>query len=91
MRIRLLHVTGSFHGLDTVQDGQIVEVDEFNALRYIKNGIAEPVGDEHAEESAVLTPKVEAATVKRRGRPKKRPAEWHDEHAPGWSEVKQQQ
>jgi hypothetical protein len=89
MRIRLLYVTGSFHGLDNVQHGQIVDIDEFNALRYIKMGVAEPV-EEHTEESAVLTPKVETATVKRRGRPKKKP-EWHDEHAPGWSEVKQQQ
>lgn len=85
MRIRLLGVTGTFHGIDNVQPGQVVDIDQFNALRYIKLGIAEPVGDEHAEESAVLTPPVETATARRRTRPKKKP-DWRDESAPGWSE-----
>lgn len=83
MRIRLLGVTGSFHGIDNVQPNQIVDIDEYNALRYIKNGIAEPV--DGVEESAVLTPVVETATARRRTRPKKKP-DWRDESAPGWSE-----
>ena len=106
MRIRLLQaVTGRFLA------GSIVEADDFDALRYLHDHVAElipdpaPVGDEphfpdkewiddlQAEESAVAEPKAESATVRRRGRPKKvrPPAEWHDEKAPGWKEVEQEQ
>ena len=89
MRIRMRQeITGTFHGVDGgVPRGGIVDVDEFHARRYIKNGMAEAVSDgpKHAEESAVLDAEGESTTVKRRGRPKKQP-EWHDEQAPGWSE-----
>jgi hypothetical protein len=106
MRLRLLQaVTGRFLA------GSIVEVDDFEAPRYLHDHTAELVAadpqsvdekahfpdkewmdDLQAEESAVAEPKVESATVKRRGRPKrvKPAAEWHDENAPGWKEVKQE-
>jgi hypothetical protein len=88
-----ISVTGSFHNIDGgVERGQVVDVDEPTAHRYIRNGIAEPVEAE-VEESAVLTPVAESAVVKSpRGRPKrvKPPAEWHDEKAPGWKEVEQE-
>jgi len=89
MRIRLLQaVTGRFLA------GSIVEADDFDALRYLHDHVAELVADPPpaVAESAVLTPEVESATVKRRGRPKKArpPAAWHDDKAPGWKEVEQE-
>jgi hypothetical protein len=91
MRIRMKEtVTGAFHNIDGgVERGQVVDVEDVHALRYIAAGRAERVGKEPAEEeSAVVEPeKVESAVVKKRpGRPKKQP-EWHDEHAPGWEKV----
>lgn len=86
-RIRLkIHVTGSFHGIEGgVLPGTIVDVDDFDADRYVKNEIAEYVAG--TEEHAVLDTEAESAVVKpRRGRPKKQP-EWDDEKAPGWKEV----
>jgi hypothetical protein len=86
MRIRLLQmITGSFHGVDGgVEVGQLVDVDDISAARYVKSGLAELV--KGTEESAVVEPEVESAVVKpRRGRPKKQP-EWHDEPAPGWKD-----
>jgi hypothetical protein len=90
--IRILQsITGSFHNIDGgVERGEIVDVEEVHALRYVKSGLAERVGKEPAEEeSAVVEPeKVESAVVKRttRGRPKKQP-DWHEEHAPGWKDA----
>jgi hypothetical protein len=79
-------VTGTFHHIEGgVEVGQVVDVDDANAARYIKSGLAELVKD--VEEHAVVDEKVEAAVVKpRRGRPKKDP-DWHDEDAPGWKDA----
>lgn len=85
-RIRLrIHVTGTFHGIEGgVPPGTIVEVDDFDAARYVKNCVAEYVTQ--AEETAVVEPtQVESAVVKRRKT--RKPAEWHDDSAPGWSKV----
>lgn len=93
MRIRLLQtVTGSFHNIDGgIPAGTVVDVDDDDAARYIKNGLAAPADDEHqAAESAVLQPQTESTVAKPRGRKKTPPPQWHDEHAPGWSEVEQQ-
>jgi hypothetical protein len=85
-RIRLrIHVTGTFHGIEGgVLPGTIVEVDDVDSDRYVKNCVAEYVtGD---EENAVVEPtQVESAVVKRRKT--RKPADWHDEKAPGWSKV----
>jgi hypothetical protein len=90
VKIRLLEtITGSFHNIDAgVVRGQVVDVEDVHALRYINAGLAERVGKEPAEESAVIEPgKVESAVVKKRtGRPKKQP-DWHEEHAPGWKDA----
>lgn len=93
MRIRMrVTVTGTFHNIDGgVQAGQIVDVDEASAKRYINmwpQPLAEPV-DESVEENAVLDTPAETAVVtprRGRGRPKKQP-EWHDEDAPGWKDA----
>lgn len=89
MRIRILQmITGSFHGVDGgAEVGQVVDVDDFSAARYIKSGLAELV--KGTEESAVVEPdNVESAVVRPRrgGRPKKSP-EWHEEKAPGWKDA----
>jgi hypothetical protein len=87
MRIRLLQmITGSFHSIDGgVEVGQVVDVDDVSAARYIKNGLAEKAGG--TAESAVIEPEVESAVVKpRRGRQKKDP-EWHDDQVPGWKDA----
>lgn len=87
MRIRLLQmVTGSFHGVDGgAGRGDVVDVDEVSAARYVKSGLAELVTG--TEESAVIDPEVESAVVKpRRGRQKKDP-DWHEEKAPGWKDA----
>jgi hypothetical protein len=88
MRIRLLQmITGSFHGVDGgVARGQVVDVDDVSAARYVKSGVAELVkgGEEHA---VIDDTGVESAVVKpRRGRPKKDP-DWHEEKAPGWKDA----
>lgn len=84
MRIRLRHdVTGSFHGIDGgMARGTVIDVDEYDAARYVKTGTAEYV----AEESAVLPEQSESATVKRRRVRSKKQPDWHEESAPGWSE-----
>lgn len=86
MRVKMrVDVTGTFHNMDAgVRRGDIVDVDEATALRYIHNGIAERV-EAGIEESAVLASVAESATVRRRVR-QKRPADWHEEGASGWSE-----
>lgn len=87
MRIRLKQgVTGTFHNIDGgVEVGQVVDVDDVSAARYVKSGLAELVGD--TVENAVIDTEVESAVVKpRRGRPKKQP-EWDDEQAPGWKDA----
>jgi hypothetical protein len=38
-------VSGTFHGIDGVKVGDVVEVDDVNGARYCKLGYAEPVGD----------------------------------------------
>jgi hypothetical protein len=83
-----IHVTGTFHGIEGgVPLGTVVEVSEFDAARYVKNDIAEHISvPEVEEESSVVSPVVESAVVKRRGRPRKENT-WHDEHAKGWSKV----
>jgi hypothetical protein len=86
-----IDVAGAFHNVDAgVKRGDIVDVDDASAARYIALGYAEPVDDHPGEEAAVLEPETESAVAKRRGR-KKKPPEWDDENAPGWSEVEQQQ
>jgi hypothetical protein len=87
VKIRLLQmITGSFHGVDGgVERGQVVDVDDVSAARYVKSGVAELVKD--VEEHAVIDEESESAVVKpRRGRPKKAPG-WDDEHAPGWKDA----
>lgn len=97
MKIRFRYsVTGSFHGFDGgVERGEVVDVEDVHALRYVKFGMADRVGPvssdkklEAVEESAIIEPEVESAVVKRttRGRPKKQP-EWHDEQARGWKDA----
>lgn len=92
MRIRMKEqITGAFHNRDGgVEVGEIVDVEDVHALRYINAGRAERVGKEPAkEESAVVeSENVESAVVKRttRGRAKKQ-SDWHDEHAPGWKDT----
>lgn len=89
MQIRMLiDVSGTFHNIDAgVRRGDIVDVDDATAARYVQHGIAEHV-DAGGEESAVLdAPGAESAVAKRRGAPrKKKQPDWHDEKAPGWSE-----
>lgn len=48
MKIRMLiPISGTFHGIPNgVKNGDVVDVDEFSALRYFKNGYAQPVKDE---------------------------------------------
>jgi hypothetical protein len=90
-RIRLrTTVTGSFHGIEGgIERGQVVDVDDISAARYVKNGLAELVKE--TVESAVVEPEgVESALVRRpRGRPRKQP-EWDDEHAQGWKDASPQ-
>lgn len=87
MRIRMKQgVTGTFHSIDGgVEPGQVVDVDDVSAARYVKSGLAELIGG--TEENAVIDTEVESAVAKpRRGRQKKQP-EWDDEQAPGWKDA----
>lgn len=91
MKIRLLaSITGTFHNIDGgLEVGDVVDVDDASAARYVKSALAERVGKQPAEEeSAVVEPEnVESAVVKKRpARPKKQP-DWGDERAPGWKKV----
>lgn len=58
MKIRMLtSISGTFHGISAgVKHGDVVDVDEFSALRYLKAGYAHPVKDE-------AKPVVETAVV----------------------------
>lgn len=94
MQVRMLiDVSGTFHNIDAgVCRGDVVDVDDATAERYVQHGIAELL-DVGGEESAVLDASgAESAVTKRRGgaRKKKQP-DWHDEKAPGWSEGNPQQ
>jgi hypothetical protein len=98
--------TGTFHGIDGgVTRGQVIDLDDDDAARYISSGMAEALPEPEPEEEravidttpvtvtadAGLTGEVETAVPKRRpGRPRKTP-EWHDDNAPGWSAVEKEQ
>lgn len=60
MKIRMkITISGTFHNIGGgVQRGDVVDVDEANAIRYCKLGYAEPV-EERIEERAVVVPQVE--------------------------------
>lgn len=87
MRIRMkAQITGTFHNRDGgVEVGDIVDVEDVHAARYITSGLAEAAD---TVEDAVVDETAETAVVKqpRRSRPKKQP-DWDDEHAPGWKKV----
>jgi hypothetical protein len=93
VKIRMLRtVLGSFHNrLEGAKYGEVVDIDEDNARRYIHVGMAEAV-PEPPEERAVPDPdqSVQTAVPARKvGRPRRAP-EWHDDDAPGFKPVEQQ-
>ncbi len=81
MKIRLKYaVTGTFHNMDGLRYGDVVEIDDGDAERYIRQGFAEAVADKPAaekpvQEHAVATSDTEEHAVppatRGRGRPPK--------------------
>lgn len=66
MRIRMkIAVLGSFHNIDSgVKVGQVVDIDDENALRYINLRYAEAVGDSGPLVERAIVPEAETATLK---------------------------
>lgn len=53
MKIRMrMSVAGSFHGIENVQIGDLVDVPDDEGARYCKLGYAEPVTDNREEKAA---------------------------------------
>lgn len=65
MRIRmLLPISGQFHGHTDIKRGDIIEVDDENAVRYCSQKYAEPAGKaERAVETATANQEFETAAV----------------------------
>jgi hypothetical protein len=93
MKIRMRQtITGTFHNIDAgVARGDIVDIDNDNANRYIKLGLAEPLDKPPVEEHTTITSEtVETAVPKPKtagGRSRAKPPAWHDLDAPGWTNV----
>lgn len=61
MKIRMkMAVLGTFHGMENVRLGDVVEVPDDEGARYCKLGYAEPVADEAEEDTETATPPQDA-------------------------------
>lgn len=65
VKIRMrIAVLGSFHNMDSgVEVGQVVDIDDESALRYINLGYAEAVGDSGPPVERATVPEAETATL----------------------------
>ena len=68
MTIRMrMAVAGTFHGIENVSTGDVVDVDDTAGARYCSLGYAEPVAEDKKTENAAMPD----TSDKRRGRSRK--------------------
>ena len=97
MKIRMLvPMPGTLHSIyENTQAGDIIDVDEVSAARYVAQGFAVGVDVEPSEERAVVeveaevaVPEVKVEKKRGPGRPRKVvEPDWADDDARGWKKV----
>lgn len=63
MKIRAKFDLGVCHGYEDVKRGDVIDIDEFNALRYLRLGYAEPVREQSPPVERAVLPEPEKAVV----------------------------